>query len=318
VAKGADCKSAGYAFVGSSPTSPTSLRALRALRLGKPVASREGRRAGARRAKAGSVVLGHVGAGMNVLEARKAALVIAGRNASGRIAPGRRSAVKVAEAMAEYIAYLRERAERKGKAASHAKNTDSLARVHILPEFGGWSLAELSASPGGVAAWHKRVTKAGPVTANKAAKTLRACYRRAARLDRSLPPGLPTSAVEYNAEKRSQDALAPADFPKWRAAWAKIEAPTRKAFQMINLLAGCRPGELARLKWPDVLPRQRCFVIRGAKAENDIYVPMSAAIARELDSSLGGALSRSQCLRCRRRRSRVCNHEADEEATEGI
>jgi hypothetical protein len=28
VAKGADCKSAGYAFVGSSPTSPTSLRAL--------------------------------------------------------------------------------------------------------------------------------------------------------------------------------------------------------------------------------------------------------------------------------------------------
>jgi hypothetical protein len=26
VAKGADCKSAGYAFVGSSPTSPTSLK----------------------------------------------------------------------------------------------------------------------------------------------------------------------------------------------------------------------------------------------------------------------------------------------------
>jgi hypothetical protein len=35
-AKGADCKSAGYAFVGSSPTSPTSLRLLRRLRLGKP------------------------------------------------------------------------------------------------------------------------------------------------------------------------------------------------------------------------------------------------------------------------------------------
>ena len=51
-AKGADCKSAGYAFVGSSPTSPTSLRALRALRLGKP-AVREGCRAGARTAKAG-------------------------------------------------------------------------------------------------------------------------------------------------------------------------------------------------------------------------------------------------------------------------
>src|SRR5215471_12154183 len=51
-AKGADCKSAGYAFVGSSPTSPTTLRALRALRLGKP-AVREGCRAGAQSAKAG-------------------------------------------------------------------------------------------------------------------------------------------------------------------------------------------------------------------------------------------------------------------------
>src|SRR5262249_32035596 len=35
-AKGADCKSAGYAFVGSSPTSPTSLRALTAIRLSGP------------------------------------------------------------------------------------------------------------------------------------------------------------------------------------------------------------------------------------------------------------------------------------------
>src|SRR5467141_2047706 len=35
-AKGADCKSAGLAFVGSSPTSPTSVRSLRERRLGKP------------------------------------------------------------------------------------------------------------------------------------------------------------------------------------------------------------------------------------------------------------------------------------------
>lgn len=48
---------------------------------------------------------------------------------------------------------------------------------------------------------------------------------------------------------------------------------------MIGLLSGMRPGELARLKWSDLLPRQRCFVIRGAKATNDIRVPMSAAIA---------------------------------------
>jgi integrase len=47
-------------------------------------------------------------------------------------------------------------------------------------------------------------------------------------------------------------------------------------------LTGCRPGELARLKWADVLPRERCFVIRGAKADNDIRVPLSPAICRAL------------------------------------
>jgi integrase len=48
------------------------------------------------------------------------------------------------------------------------------------------------------------------------------------------------------------------------------------------LLCGCRPGEVARLKWTDVLPRERAFVIRGAKADNDIRVPLSPAIARAL------------------------------------
>jgi integrase len=219
---------------------------------------------------------------MDVKAARKAALIEAGRVAAGRITPGHRTAVKVAAAMDAYVAYLREKAAGKGKAPAWAKNVESIARVHVVPEFGNWSLAELSAAPGAVAKWHRGVTKSGgPIVANQSARVLRAAYRRAARLDRSLPPALPTSAVEFNPEQRSQNALAPADFPKWRKAWAKIEAPTRRAFQMINLLAGCRPGELARLRWPDVEPRKRCFVIRGAKADNDVYVPMSAAIARE-------------------------------------
>jgi integrase len=59
---------------------------------------------------------------------------------------------------------------------------------------------------------------------------------------------------------------------------------------MVNLLTGCRPGELARLKWSDLFPvhpetgerMKRSFAIRDAKAKNTIYVPLSAAIAREL------------------------------------
>ena len=60
---------------------------------------------------------------------------------------------------------------------------------------------------------------------------------------------------------------------------------------MIALLCGARPGELSKLKWADVLPRERCFIIRGAKAKNDIRVPMSAAIAREFENV--GAARRS-------------------------
>ena len=228
-------------------------------------------------------MLGHVGTGMDVKEARKAALIEAGRNAAGRITPGRRSATKFSAALDDYLEHLRSRSASKGKAALWANNVASIARVHLRPEFGGWLLRDLSASPGHVAQWHKTTTKrSGPIVANHAARVLRATYRRAARLDRTLPPHNPTSAVEFNPETRSQNALALADFPKWRKAWKKIEAPTRRAFQMTNLLTGCRPGELSKLKWTDVLPRERCFVIRGAKIGNDIHVPMSAAIAREL------------------------------------
>jgi integrase len=56
---------------------------------------------------------------------------------------------------------------------------------------------------------------------------------------------------------------------------------------MTALLSGARPGELSKLKWANVLPRERCFIIRGAKAENDIRVPMSAAIAREFKRARG-------------------------------
>jgi integrase len=218
---------------------------------------------------------------MDVKKARQAALIEAGRVASGRITPGRKLATKFEAALDDYITRARERAEVKGKAASWARNIESLKRTHFA-EFLGWPLHELNASPAVVAAWHKRVTKdSGANIANQAARVMRAAYRRAARLDRSLPPHNPTSAVEFNPEKRSQNAMKLVDFPKWRKAWDKIEPPTRKAFQMIALLSGARPGELSKLKWGDVLPRERCFIIRGAKAENDIRVPMSAAIARE-------------------------------------
>lgn len=224
-----------------------------------------------------AVTLGHYPE-MSVADARKAALVEAGRIAAGRIRPGRRSAIKVKAAIDDYIDHLKTRKA----GSSWPKNVASIAKVHILPDFENWPLQELSAAPATVAKWHQKIGKRSPVAANHAAKVLRAAYRRAARLDRTLPPHDPCSAVEMFPEERSQEALAFRDFPKWRAAWELIESPTRKAFQMIGLLSGTRPGELARLKWTGVLPRERVFVIGFAKAKNDIRVPLSRAIAAEL------------------------------------
>ena len=216
---------------------------------------------------------------MKIKAARSAALVQAGMVASGHFTPGQRSGLKVAAAMDTYITHLREN----GKAGSRwAENAASLFKVHIKDDFGNWPMHELSNAPAAVADWHKKIAKKSPVAANHAARLLRAAYKHAARLDRTLPPHNPTSAVHFIKEARSQSALEPRQWVTWRKAWEKIENPARRAFQMIGLLCGCRPGELARLRWGDVLPWQRVFVIRGAKSENDIRVVMSLPIVKAL------------------------------------
>jgi integrase len=235
------------------------------------------------RTKTTAITLGYFPA-LKIKAARTAALVQAGRVASGRHLPGQRSGLKVAAAMDQYITHLREN----GKAGSRwAENAASLVKVHIKDDFGNWPIHELSAQPAVVADWHKKIAKTAPVAANHAARLLRAAYKHAAKLDRSLPPHNPASAVHFSKEARSQRVLAPRDWRAWQKAWEKIDSPTRKAFQKINLLCGCRPGELARLKWSDVLPKERVFVIRGAKAENDIRVVMSLPIVKALKLARG-------------------------------
>ena len=62
---------------------------------------------------------------------------------------------------------------------------------------------------------------------------------------------------------------------------------------MVNLLTGCRPGELARLKWSDLFPvhpetgdrMKRSFAIRDAKAKNTIYVPIERSHCPRVEAS---------------------------------
>jgi integrase len=227
-------------------------------------------------------MLGHWPA-LNVADARKEALKIAGRIAADRIEPGKRSAAKFADAMDEYLAHLVRQSERRGKPARWAGKVRSLSRLYLIPQWGKWPLAEMSGSPAAVRDWHIQVTKdAGPTTANRCVQTMRACYKHAAKLNRSLPVALPTSAVVMNTEKPSQKALDFKDFPKWFAAWQKIESPIRRAYHLFCLLSGIRPGEGARLRWIDVHDNEQSFTIPNAKAGADIVLPYSEEIAGAL------------------------------------
>jgi integrase len=244
------------------------------------------------RRKITSKTLGHWPA-VDVSAARRLAAIEAGRVAGGKKQVGVRAAVKWRDAIEQYVLHLRENSAAKGKPANWAKNVVSLAKH--CEEFENWTLKDLSDSPADIKAWHRKLTvKATPVVANQAAKLMRSAYRLCAQLDRSLPPAMPTTAVSWNREHRAQGALDFPDFPKWREAWDKIESPIQKAFQKIALLTGCRPGELSRLEWKDVLLRERRFVIRNSKTgdgtdENpgDIYIPISVAIFRELRRAWG-------------------------------
>lgn len=219
---------------------------------------------------------------MGTIAARNAALVEAGKIADKVLTPGKRSAVRLGAALDDYLKFLKAKSARKGKPPRHALNVEKLRKLHFA-EFEKWPLSDLSHSPVIVRDWHRRITKeAGPISANRAAEVLRACYRHASKLNRSLPVPLPTSGIVFNEETPSQKGLAFKDFPKWQAAWELIESPIRRAYHMTGLLTGARPGELARLKWSDVKPRARALVIGHAKAGADIAIPLSIPIVRAL------------------------------------
>jgi len=219
---------------------------------------------------------------MTVADARKEALQHAARVAAGHPMPGRKDALTLDAAWLEYHGHLAAQAERRGKAATWARTAMSLVTIHLLPRFGSWSLIELSNAPQAVRDWHRDVSKVAPVSANRCASLLSATYRYAARLDRSLPPASPISAIRMNKETPKQSAMAFDQFPAWAEAVAKL-SPIKQAFYRTALLTGCRSGELQRLEWSDVDWKRRSITIKHAKAGADIVLPMSAAIAHELN-----------------------------------
>ncbi|MGD0420200.1 MAG: tyrosine-type recombinase/integrase [Xanthobacteraceae bacterium] len=211
---------------------------------------------------------------MGVLDARKAALALAGHIAEGKPVVGKRDALTLDTAIADYVESLKARGKKS------ARRVAGLARIH-LSDLGKFTLAELSDSPALVRDHHAKISRDAPVSANRVMGILSAVYRHASRLDRSLPSASPISAVRMNKEEPAQTAMPFDQFGAWRQSVASLP-PIRAAFYRFVLLTGFRSGEAGRLEWRDVNLKQRTITVRHAKAGADITVPLTSAIVREL------------------------------------
>ena len=213
--------------------------------------------------------------GLNVADARRAALQEAARLAAGRPQPGKRTAITLEAATADYIESLKAR----GKKSAHSITL--LMRRNLLPDFGRFTLAELSDSPALIRDHHLKISKLRPVAANRTMAFLNAIYRHASRLDRSLPPASPISAVRRNKEEPKQSAMPFDRFGEWREC---VEAlpPIRQAYHRLILLTGMRGLEAQRLEWRDIDYRSRTITLRGTKTGKDVSITMTSAIASAL------------------------------------
>ena len=215
---------------------------------------------------------------MNVADARKEALQHAARVAAGRPQPGKRQAITLEAATADYLESLQAR----GKKSVHS--IALLLRRNLLPDFGRFTLAELSDSPALVRDHHLKISKHAPVTANRTMAYLNAIYKHASRLDRSLPPASPISAVRRNREEPKQSAMPFSEFAAWNRA-ANALPPLHAAYHRLMLLTGMRGLSAQRLKWTDVDVKARTLTLRGApgrKVRTDVSVPMTSAIVAAL------------------------------------
>jgi hypothetical protein len=104
---------------------------------------------------------------MDVDEARKQALIYSGTVAAGTAAPGKRQAMPFRTAFENYLAHLKAQAEAKGKPPRWWANASKLSELHIMPQWEGWTLAEMSQNPRAVKTWHAKLAKTIPTTAER-------------------------------------------------------------------------------------------------------------------------------------------------------
>jgi integrase len=181
------------------------------------------------------------------------------------------------DAITGYLEYLKATAKPKSK---WPYNVERLGETDLLPKWGDWSMIEMGKRAPAFKDWYLSLAD-NPTSANHCARIVRALYRRAAAHDHRLPARDPVAVIakkEWHKERGEQKGMSGRDLHKWYAAWLKIPNATHRAFHLVNLLVGARPGELGRARWRDVDTEAMEFVMPDAKEENDIEIPITPEI----------------------------------------
>ena len=213
-------------------------------------------------------------------DARGKAQDILGRINRGEPVTGTTSrGVTLADAWAKFEAALVARPASPKTLEGYALSFRHLKKLHDR------TLRELSDDPSLVANEHARLTNDGhQVTANAAARFVRATYRHARKSVRGLPDDMPTSGINWNPEVARTAALSSPQLPNWYAQWREIRNPVQKELALFLLLSGLRRRDACSARWDEldlarrVLHRPRPKGREGKKPAFDL--PLSRAMLR--------------------------------------
>jgi len=169
---------------------------------------------------------------------------------------------------------------------------DRLARTVILPTLGRKHISQINPDD----AEQVHLFTAGPVQANRALAVLSAVLRYA--MDRRLLVYNPCSTIKRNKEKGKEFFYTPAQTKALLAA-AERSPDIRAKYIAVELLTGCRPGELldsgpswrhgSVLRTPDgktgartiFLPPLACAILDGLPTRPDgRYFPPAMSLRR--------------------------------------
>lgn len=218
--------------------------------------------------------LAKIARGEYAAEAAAAAVV----KAQAGLAIEKAADVTLRSAWARYQIHL----ERKDRsAATIAGYGDHVER--LLKDWLDVPLMTLGENPRMVADRHDQLTRDnGPFAANGCMRTLRAVYNHARRSARELPADNPTTAVDWNEEKRRDTAMGAFDLPAWIEQAGRLRHAIRREFHLFTLLSGSRPAALRQAEVSHFSFARRVLHIPRPKggAKRAFDIPLSREMIR--------------------------------------